>query len=258
MTNSKTLSKERYTQFAEGYITSTTHAHGAELDRLVEVAQPQAGWVVLDIATGGGHTALKFAPYVQNVVATDLTARMLEKAQVFLIEQKVTNVSFRVADAEDLPFADGQFDLVTCRIAPHHFLDAAQFVRESARVLKAGGVLLVQDHLLSEDEAVAQVADSFEKLRDPSHNHAFCEAAWRAMFAAAGLSVEYTEQLVKRHDFIDWAQRQGCTPQTITQLEALVVASSEAAKAWMQPLNWGTPQASFMNHHLIIAGHKKA
>ncbi len=119
MTNSKILSKERYSQFADGYVTSLTHAKGADLDMLIEIARPQADWHVLDIATGGGHTALKFAPYVQQVTATDLTPNMLDKASEFIRSQGIENVDFRVADAEDLPFENEQFDLVTCRIAPH-------------------------------------------------------------------------------------------------------------------------------------------
>ena len=173
MSDSKKLSKERYSQFAEGYVTSLTHAKGADLDMLLDIAKPQADWHVLDIATGGGHTALKFAPHVEKVIASDLTPKMLEKAEQFITSQGIQNVEFQVADAENLPFEDNQFDLVTCRIAPHHFPNVAKFVQESARVLKAGGLLLIQDHVLSENTDVANVADSFEKLRDPSHNKAY-------------------------------------------------------------------------------------
>lgn len=64
--DSKALSEERYTQYAEGYVTSQTHAKGSDLDRLIAIAEPQSDWVALDVATGGGHTALKFAPHVGN------------------------------------------------------------------------------------------------------------------------------------------------------------------------------------------------
>lgn len=256
MNDSKQLSQQRYSQFAEGYVKSETHAKGADLDRLVAVAQPGADWVVLDTATGGGHTALKFAPHVARVIASDLTPRMLEQAEAFISGQGVTNVDFRLADAENLPFEDASFDLVTCRIAPHHFPDAAQFVRECARVLKPGGLLLVQDHVLPEDEAAARYTDDFEKLRDPSHNQAFTEAGWRAMFEAAGLVVEHTEQIIKRHNFLDWAQRQGNTPELIAQLEGLLRDAPPLAADWLDAQHVGTAEATFVNHHLIIAGRK--
>ena len=76
MDDSKKLSEERYTQYAEGYVTSQTHAKGADLERLVAIAQPQPDWTVLDVATGGGHTALRFARHVAQVTASDLTERM--------------------------------------------------------------------------------------------------------------------------------------------------------------------------------------
>ena len=161
MRDPKRLSQERYTQFADGYVTSETHAHGTDLDRLLAIAQPRSHWRALDIATGGGHTALKFAPRVAHVIASDLTPRMLEKAQRFIVDEKgVENVSFRQADAEDLPFADAQFDLVTCRIAPHHFPDAQGFLRECARVLNAGGMLMLQDHVLPADREAARLVET--------------------------------------------------------------------------------------------------
>ena len=75
--DSKSLSQERFGKFAEDYVTSQSHASGYDLDRLVEIANPQADWLMLDIATGGGHTALKFAPHVRQVIATDITPKML-------------------------------------------------------------------------------------------------------------------------------------------------------------------------------------
>jgi len=256
MSDSKQLSKERYSQFAAGYVTSITHAKGADLDMLVDIARPQSSWHALDIATGGGHTALKFAPHVEKVVATDLTPTMLEKAKEFITGQSITNAEFKVADAENLPFDDAQFDLVTCRIAPHHFPDIAKFVRESARVLKNGGLLLIQDHVLSENLEVAALADGFEKVRDPSHNYALSASDWISAFESAGLTVTETRELTKRHQFINWAQRQGNSDETIAQLIEMLEGASDAVKEWMEPRAWGTEDASFVNHHIIIAGVK--
>lgn len=254
--DSKALSRQRYSQFAAGYVTSQGHAKGYDLDRLLELAGPQAGWSVLDVATGGGHTALKFAPHVAHVVASDLTPEMLEQAAAFITGQGITNTEFKLADAENLPFEDAAFDLVTCRIAPHHFPEAHRFVAEAARVLKLGGLLLVQDHVIPDDADAAQYVENFERQRDPSHHRAFTEAEWRAIFAQAGLTVTHTEQITKRHNFIDWAKRQGNSLELITQLEGLLRDAPPAAAAWLETENLGTPDASFVNHHLIIAGTK--
>ena len=253
--DSRALSQRRYTQYADGYVTSETHAKGSDLDRLLAIAQPQAHWQVLDIATGGGHTALKFAPRVRHVIASDLTPRMLEKAERFIVEQNgALNVSFRQADAEVLPFDPDRFDLVTCRIAPHHFPNAHTFVAECARVLKMGGILLLQDQLLPDDAGAALVVEQFERLRDPSHHRAFNAAQWQAMFAAAGVAVEHSEAYFKRHQFLDWAKRQGNDDDTIAQLARMLREAPDLAKSWMDPRDWDSEAATFVNHHILIRG----
>ena len=253
--DSKALSQERYAQFADGYVTSETHARGSDLDRLLVMARPQQRWQALDIATGGGHTALKFAPHVARVIATDLTPRMLEKARRFIVEDRaVGNVSFRVADAEDLPFEGARFDLVTCRIAPHHFPDAQRFLGECARVLKVGGILILQDHVLPDDDEAARFVDRFERLRDPSHNRAFNEAEWKDMFVRAGFKVEYSERYVKRHQFAPWVARQGNDSATIEQLVGMLNDAPPRAREWLDPQDWGAESATFVNRHILIRG----
>ncbi len=133
---------------ADAYATSKVHAQGASLARLVELVNPQPHWHALDVATAAGHTAFIFAPHVADVVATDITPEMLPVAARVAGEKGITNVTLREADAEDLPFADATFDLVTCRIAPHHFPNISRFLAEAARVLRPGGVLAVVDNIV--------------------------------------------------------------------------------------------------------------
>jgi ubiquinone/menaquinone biosynthesis C-methylase UbiE len=258
MTDSKALSKARYNQFAQGYVDSPNHAKGSELDDLLSIVQPQSDWQALDVATGGGHTALKFAPWVAHVVASDISPKMLQAAQAFVASQKppITNISFREADAENLPFADGEFDLVTCRIAPHHFPNVARFVHEAARVLRSGGTLLVQDQVVPLDEATRTYVDDFERFRDPSHHRVYALNEWQAMFESAGIAVYHTHQIVKRHGLVRWAERQGNDQDVIDELERRLREAPLPAAAWLMARDLGTPDASFVNHHLIIAGRK--
>jgi len=249
--------QSQFAKHAQAYVTSESHAKHSDLDRLVAIAQPQPDWRVLDVATGGGHTALKFAPHVQQLVAADLTFNMLEAARNHLQEQTGT-IRFIQADAEHLPVPNNTFDLITCRIAPHHFPDVFRFVRECTRVLKPGGILLVQDHLLPDDEAAARYVDSFERLRDPSHVRAYAEYEWQGLYLDAGLTILHSESLTKSHVFIPWAERQGCTPETITRLEVMLIQAPPIAKAWLNPACVGTSDATFNNHHIIISGQKDA
>jgi ubiquinone/menaquinone biosynthesis C-methylase UbiE len=259
------LARDRFSQFAQRYVESADHAGGTDLERLLAMAAPEPAWTVLDVATGGGHTALAFAPYVTHVIATDLVPDMLDAARRFLHTQTGAQISFAVADAEDLPFASGTFDLVTCRIAPHHFRDAARFVRASARMLRpadpghgeSGGMLLVQDHLLPDDRAAAQYIDAWERLRDPSHHRAFTEDEWTGMLLDAGLQHVQVEQVTKQHEFLSWAQRQSCSPKVIDELIEQILAAPDPVTAWMQPRAFGTPEASFVNHHILIAGERR-
>jgi ubiquinone/menaquinone biosynthesis C-methylase UbiE len=254
--NSRSLAQERFGEFARNYVASSAHARGEELNRLVEVAQPQPDWIVLDVATGGGHTALEFAPFVAQVMATDITPRMLEVAEAFVAEKGTGNVAFEPADAEGLPFEDEMFDLVTCRIAPHHFLNCPRFVWEGSRVLRSGGLLLVQDLTVPEDNQAARYITDFERLRDPSHHRAYTPEEWVGMFQAAGLRVEHTEQIVKRHGFVPWVERQGRPAEVLERLVSMMEQATAAVVEWMMPRDWGTPEATFANHHIIIAGRK--
>src|SRR6266571_8897440 len=121
--------QDYFARTAASYVASFSHRTGDDLQRLIELGEWNPQLQALDIATGGGHTALAVAPYVAQVTVTDLTPPMLQKARDYLLAQGVTNAVFQVADAEQLPFAPATFDRVTCRIAPHHFPNIPQFVR---------------------------------------------------------------------------------------------------------------------------------
>jgi ubiquinone/menaquinone biosynthesis C-methylase UbiE len=187
------LVQQQFGQAAQDYVTSFTHAQGTDLQRLVELAEPQGHEVALDVATGGGHTALAFAPRVRHAVALDLTQPMLQAARSFIVEQGVSNVSYCRAAAEALPFADGSFDLSLCRVAAHHFAEPRRYALECGRTLRSGGRLLISDHIGLDDPELDAFMDRFERWRDPSHVRAYTFDEWRSFLEAAGLTVEHTE-----------------------------------------------------------------
>lgn len=252
----KKMAQQQFGQNAQAYVESKSHAQGADLDRLLELAQPQPDWLTLDVAPGGGHTALKFAPHVRQIIACDLTVPMLDAARTFLSGQSAHNVDYVAGDAENLPFVANSFDLVTCRIAPHHFPDCFKFVQECARVLRPGGALLVQDHVLPEDDRAARYIDSFERLRDPSHHRAYADYEWRGMFIDAGLTVEHSERMTKIGKMIPWAERTGCTPDVIERLQILLAQAPPAVAEWISPKCVGTSDVTFEHNYIIILGRK--
>lgn len=199
--------QQQFGMNAEKYVTSPTHAKGKDLARLVEISGASKEDLVLDIATGGGHTANALAPLVNQVTALDLTSEILEAARSFIVANGYSNVSFVEGDAENLPFSEHSFDLVTCRIAPHHFPDIKAFVSESFRVLKPGGSFLLIDNTASEIQAYDEFYNEIEKIRDGSHYRAWKKSEWIELVEVAGYRLEFMEVFKKRFVFKSWCER---------------------------------------------------
>jgi len=99
--------------------------------------QPVAGRRLLDLGCGAGETSVYFALQCAQVVATDISPRMLEVTQA-LARKHQAQVVTELAAAERLPFADESFDLVFGNGVLHHVEIEAAF-REIHRVLKPNG-----------------------------------------------------------------------------------------------------------------------
>ena len=163
------LIRQQFGAHARAYAASAVHAQGASLARLVELTQPQRNWSVLDVSAGAGHTALTFAPRVARVIAADLTPQMLDQARQGAQERGITNIEFREADAHALPFGDHLFDLVTNRLALHHYLNARKAIAEMARVCRRGGIVALVDNVVPPDRLTSFYINDFEKCLNQLH-----------------------------------------------------------------------------------------
>ena len=249
--------QDYFARTAESYVASFSHRTGDDLKRLIELGEWNLQQQVLDIATGGGHTALAVAPHVARVVVTDLTPRMLEKAREFLLAQGVTNAGFQVADAEQLPFAGASFDRVTCRIAAHHFPDVAQSVKEVARVLKPGGLYLLIDCMAPDDEELDTFDNTVEKWRDPSHGRSCTPEEWRAFFMQAGLLVEHIEFFRKTHEYDDWTTRSRMPSGEKARLARFILQSSPRIQRYFEVVRRAAGELdSFTNDFILLKGRK--
>ena len=228
----KTLVQEQFGKTAAHYLTSAPHALGKSLERLVTLTSPQPDWRMLDIATGGGHVAYTFAPHVARVWATDITQEMLDMVKLEAAKRGLGNLRTTYAKAEALPFDDGSFDLVTCRIAPHHFDSIPDFLAEAFRVLKSGGTLAVVDNVVPEGP-IGDYINAFERFRDPSHLRAWAMEEWRIAIRQAGFTLTHEEQIDKVMQFKSWAQRYDETTQRL--LRALLTETTPAVKAVLAP-----------------------
>jgi SAM-dependent methyltransferase len=196
---------------ADAYRASPTHAADPDLDIVVEMCNPHGGKKILDVASGGGHVARRLREQGAEVVTLDPSPGM--GADV-------------LAPAEHIPFADGSFDCVVTRIAPHHFAQIGEAIGEMARV--SNREVVIEDTLyLSEEQEEA------EKLRDPTHVRSYSEEEWRELLESAGLEVERVEYFEKTHETDDWLARTDCTGETAARVRQLLrPVSSDDGRTW--------------------------
>jgi ubiquinone/menaquinone biosynthesis C-methylase UbiE len=261
---SKSLVQQQFGAHAAAYATSTVHAKGASLGRLVELVKPQSHWHVLDVATGAGHTAAAFAPHVARAVASDITDEMLAEARKLAASKGLTNMEVATADAEALPFPAGEFNLVTCRIAPHHFPDMPMFVSEVWRVLKPGGTFALVDNIAPDAESTpgysnadlrdaAVTYNAFEKIRDPSHGRCLGMAEWSELITDTGFELVHKERLPKDMEFQPWAERLGASPDIIERLRAMLIEGTPALRAFLRPRVEGENLWFTLDEAIVIA-----
>jgi SAM-dependent methyltransferase len=202
------LARHDWSTRAEAYRNSRAHSEGPDLDVVVEWAGGTKS--ALDVATGGGHVARRLREAGLRVVTTDAAPGM--KPDV-------------VCRSEDLPFADGSFDVVVCRVAAHHFADVRAAVREMARV--AAGLVIVVDNLYGGEEL-----EEAERLRDPSHVRTYSADEWRTMLAEADLTVEEVRFFDKPIELEPWLERAGCRGEEAERVREL--AADRIVDGWIR------------------------
>ena len=183
---------------AEAYRASAEHREGPDLDLLVEWAE--GARTALDVATGGGHVARRLREAGLEVVTSDAAPGMAPDV---------------VCRAEDLPFADGSFDVVVSRLGAHHFEDVAAAVREMARV--ASDRVLVVDNVYA-----GEAWEAADRIRDPSHVRKLDEVEWRQVFEDAGLRVVDVRRPTRTLHVPTWLERTGCVGADAARVRSLL------------------------------------
>jgi ubiquinone/menaquinone biosynthesis C-methylase UbiE len=215
-------------RYGKSHILADTSDVAAALQGLV----PTPGATALDVATGGGHTAVLLARLGWTVTAGDLSPRMLENAAKLAAEAGVP-LATRLFPAEEIPFPDASFDLVSVRVAPHHFSSPEKFVAEVARVLKPGGhFLLIDGSVPDHDPETEAWLHQVEKWRDPSHGRFLSRAAWEQLVTTHGLTLERSElQPMKQPDLQWYFDTAATSPENRVKVLEAVRTSSASVRA---------------------------
>ncbi len=228
----QSASAKQFNRQSDQYGKSHILADTQDVEHGLRGVSPPPGATALDVATGGGHTALWLARHGWSVIAGDIAPRMLENAQRLCTEAGF-RIETRLFPAEEIPFADGSFDLVTVRVASHHFSSPAKFVRESARVLKPGGhFLLIDGSVPDADPETEEWLHRGEKWRDPSHGRFLSRKAAEDLARQAGLYVVRSELHARKQPDLDWYFETAATPkENREQVLEAVAKASEHVKA---------------------------
>jgi ubiquinone/menaquinone biosynthesis C-methylase UbiE len=166
------------------------------------------------------------------VIATDITSEMLQLTSRLAREKNIPNLAVSAADALNLPFSDESFEVITCRIAAHHFSEPQSFVSEAARVLRDGGSLVLIDNVVpnaarkrkkaNRGGDVGRYLNAFERLRDASHVRSLSQDEWSECFYQSGLRVVHQETIEKRMDFDEWGARMQVSEKDTARLLAML------------------------------------
>ena len=168
-------------------------------DRIPKVIE---GKDVLEIATGPGMLAKHVAHAAKSIIATDFSDGMIREAKK---GQYPDNLTFEVADAMDLPYADKSFDAVIIANALHIVPDPVKVLSEIDRVLKDKGILIAPNFVEHNTGLVSKVWSGILKLAGVKFEHQWSseeylrfleDHGWRVVNAktlAARITLEYVE-----------------------------------------------------------------
>jgi ubiquinone/menaquinone biosynthesis C-methylase UbiE len=237
---------------AASYLTSAVHSNPNALDRMIQVVQPKGG-IVVDVATGAGHTAYAFAPHVDQVIATDITEAMLKLTRKTAEERGYTNMDFVYALAEDLPFRSQTLTGLTCRMGAHHFNNVPRFVEETFRSTKTGGWFLLVDTIGDEDDEADEQVDHLERVRDPSHRRNLRRSEWVALAEKCGFKVEHHEETTKAIEVEDWMERMRVPEEDRPHLRDLVDNATGKFAEYLQPMTQDGKKFFHLKEMLLFA-----
>ncbi|MFV2014780.1 MAG: class I SAM-dependent methyltransferase [Candidatus Heimdallarchaeota archaeon] len=212
------LNKSQFGREAAKYVTSRIHSNQEDLNFVLKIINPQDYWECLDIATGAGHLAHIIAQSTKHVIASDITPQMLNETAKLAEDKKISNISFEEIDVHSIPYEDNKFDLVTSRIAPHHFYDISLAISEMIRVTKPGGFVFIEDTVAPENVIAGKLFNKIEILRDPSHKNDLSESEWKNIFTSNDCEIVSITKREKEWPLKWWTERMSTPSNNVEKI----------------------------------------
>lgn len=160
--------------------------------RLPEVIR---GKSVLEIATGPGTLAKRIAPAAGKFIATDYSEGMIKTARK---GEYAPNLTFEIADATELPYREGEFDVVMIANALHVMPDPVSALKEIDRVLKPGGILIAPNFIHSGVGGKTRIWTGLLKLFGIRFERQWTAETYPAFLAENGWQVVRSEVMPAR------------------------------------------------------------
>lgn len=213
--------KEGFDYSAINYLNSSDHKAGDDLEYLSRYFGGITFNRYLDVATAAGHCSKVFKSRFKAGI--DLSFNMLKLAKS---EFKLNCVC---SNASEIPFRNDTFDLVSCRIALHHFPSPLLFFQEIFRILKKGGYFVLIDSIVDVDDAYLNVIEYF---RDNTHIRSY--TVKEIIEFAEDFRLINFVQIKRKHKFIEWAKRLNLKDEKILNLKQKFLNLPENIKAELE------------------------
>ncbi len=250
---------EHFNAIASHYAASEVYANSPTIRRLHELLDPKRPDSICDVACGPGHLALSFAGKASRIVGVDAAPNMLRQFER-LAKERGVKVETVLADAGSVPLPSNSFDAVVSRLAPHHFPDAVNAIREMTRLVKVGGCVAVIDLEGDENPVLDELNHKIEVLHDPSHVRSYTSARWREFFELNGLAIETLEakqtELPGGLSIRRWCEIGSTTPEAQAKIWALLAAAPKEHLAGLG-IRFADGEFCIPVRTLIILGRKR-
>ena len=153
------------------------------------------GKEVLEIATGPGLLAKHVAGAAKRMIATDYSDGMIREAKKGAIPE---NLTFKVADATALPYADDSFDAVLIANALHVMPEPEKALREIDRVLRPGGILIAPNFVEHQAGIASRLWSEILSLAGVRFEHQWTSQEYLAWLEEHGWRVTFSKEMAAR------------------------------------------------------------